>query len=77
VSSILFYITGHGFGHAIRSQQVVRALMTIRRQLRIHVRTTAPEWIFHDPTVPIHYSHQAIDTASFKPTACTWICPKL
>ena len=30
--------------------------------LRIHVRTTAPEWIFHDTIVPIHYSHQAIDT---------------
>jgi UDP:flavonoid glycosyltransferase YjiC (YdhE family) len=62
LSSILFYITGHGFGHAIRSQQVIRALGTIRRQLRIYVRTTAPEWIFHDTTPPIHYSHQAIDT---------------
>jgi L-arabinokinase len=62
LSSILFYITGHGFGHAIRSQQVVRALMATRPDLRIHVRTTAQEWIFHDTTVPIHYSHQAIDT---------------
>jgi UDP:flavonoid glycosyltransferase YjiC (YdhE family) len=62
LSSILFYITGHGFGHAIRSQQVVRALAAIRPELRIYVRTTAPEWIFRDATLPIHYSHQAIDT---------------
>ena len=46
----------------MRSQQVVRALAAIRPELRIHVRTTAPEWIFHNTITPIHYSHQAIDT---------------
>ncbi|MGZ8424493.1 MAG: glycosyltransferase family protein [Candidatus Binatia bacterium] len=62
MSSILYYITGHGFGHAVRSQQVVRALLAIRPELRIHVRTTAPEWIFHDTITPTHYSRRAIDT---------------
>lgn len=46
----------------MRSQQVVRALLAIRPDLRIHVRTTAPEWIFHSSATPVCYSHQAIDT---------------
>ena len=62
MSSILYYITGHGFGHAVRSQQVILALAAMRPELRICVRTTAPEWIFKNSITPIAYSHQAIDT---------------
>ncbi|HET9917730.1 MAG TPA: hypothetical protein VFQ89_11530, partial [Candidatus Binatia bacterium] len=61
MSSILYYITGHGFGHAVRSKQVMRALTAIRPGLRIYARTTAPQWIFHDSSTAINYSHQAID----------------
>lgn len=61
LSSILYYITGHGFGHAVRSQQVIRALTAIQPELRIHVRTTAPEWIFENSTRAIKYSRLAID----------------
>lgn len=61
MSSILYYISGHGFGHAVRSQQVIRALTAIRPGLRIYARTTAPQWIFHDPSTAFNYSHQAID----------------
>jgi len=61
LSSILYYITGHGFGHAVRSQQVMRALTAIRPGLRIYARTTAPQWIFHDSSTAFNYSHQAID----------------
>ena len=61
MSSILYYITGHGFGHAVRAQQVVRSLTAIRPSLRIYIRTTAPEWIFHNSSRAVRYSHQAID----------------
>ena len=61
LSSILYYITGHGYGHAVRSHQVIRALADARPQLRIHVRTTAPEWLFHNVPTPLQYSRQAID----------------
>lgn len=61
LSSILYYITGHGYGHAVRSHQVIRALANTRADLRIHVRTTAPEWLFHNVSKPIQYSRQAID----------------
>src|SRR6266404_2940398 len=29
--------------------------------LKIHVRTTAPQWLFHSPTAPVSYSRLAID----------------
>jgi len=58
LSSILYYITGHGYGHAVRSSQVLRSLTKLRPDLKIYVRTTAPEWLF--PT-SILYSSQSID----------------
>ncbi|MBI2534454.1 MAG: hypothetical protein HYW03_19900 [Deltaproteobacteria bacterium] len=58
MSSIVYYITGHGFGHAVRSNQVIRSLRKARPDLRIHVRTTAPAWLFPQPV--LHHS-QSID----------------
>jgi hypothetical protein len=61
LTSILYYITDHGFGHAVRSVQVVRALKMARPELSVHVRTTAPKWLIQHPRFPIHYSRQALD----------------
>jgi hypothetical protein len=61
LSSILYYITGHGYGHAVRSHQVIRALEKARPDLSIHVRTTAPEWLFHNVPTPVRYTRQALD----------------
>src|SRR5215831_9142230 len=58
LSSILYYITGHGYGHAVRSSQVIRSLQQSRSDLKIHVRTTAPEWLFPSSTV---HTRQSID----------------
>jgi UDP:flavonoid glycosyltransferase YjiC (YdhE family) len=58
MSSIVYYITGHGFGHAVRSNQVIRSLRKARPDLRIHVRTSAPSWLFHDSVI---YHPQSID----------------
>jgi Glycosyl transferase family 1 len=58
LSSILYYITGHGYGHAVRSSQVIRALKETRRDLQVHVRTTAPQWLFPET---VSYSRQSID----------------
>jgi hypothetical protein len=57
LSSILYYITGHGYGHAVRSSQVIEALKQAWPELEIFVRTTAPKWLFP----PVNYSHRAID----------------
>jgi hypothetical protein len=58
LSSILYYITGHGYGHAVRSSQVISSLKKTSADLQIHVRTTAPEWLFLDRALQ---SRQAID----------------
>ena len=59
--SILYYITGHGYGHAVRSNQVIRALRLAAPDIRIHVRTVAPQWLFHHSTISVLYTPQAID----------------
>jgi L-arabinokinase len=51
LSSILYYITGHGYGHAIRSRQIIRTLKKARPDLGIYVRTTAPQWLFQESVV--------------------------
>lgn len=61
MSAILYYITGHGFGHAVRSDLVIQALRRAAPALRVHVRTTAPEWLFHDPGATVAYSQASID----------------
>ena len=43
---LVYYISGHGLGHTSRSIEVMRALRTLDRDLRIVVRTTAPKWAF-------------------------------
>lgn len=42
---LCYYITGHGFGHAIRATQVIQALPL---DLPLIIKTTAPEWLFRE-----------------------------
>jgi UDP:flavonoid glycosyltransferase YjiC (YdhE family) len=37
-------VSGHGFGHAVRSAQVARGLLN--RGVQVKVRTDAPDWLF-------------------------------
>ena len=46
MKTIVFYISGHGFGHASRDIEVINALRERRPDLRIIVRTSAPKWLF-------------------------------
>lgn len=43
---VLFYVSGHGFGHATRSRAIMDALRQLRPDVPIHVRTRAPASIF-------------------------------
>jgi L-arabinokinase len=43
---IVFYISGHGFGHASRSIEVIHALLRLRPDVRIVVKTAAPLQLF-------------------------------
>jgi hypothetical protein len=44
--AIVFYISGHGFGHASRQIEVINALAARAPDLRLVVRTSAPRWLF-------------------------------
>jgi hypothetical protein len=63
LTTVVFYISGHGFGHASRNIEVINALIAARPGLRIIVRTTAPKWLF-DRTVrgAVEYHHGETDT---------------
>ncbi len=42
--TIVFYISGHGFGHASRDLEVVNAILQRRPDTRIVVRSAVPRW---------------------------------
>ena len=46
VSTIVFYVSGHGLGHASRQVEVLNTLQTRHPDLRRIVRTTAAPWLF-------------------------------
>jgi hypothetical protein len=46
VRTLVFYISGHGFGHASRDIELINALLAKAADLRILVRTSAARWLF-------------------------------
>jgi len=59
--SVAYYITGHGYGHAVRSLAVIRSLRDACPELTFHLRTTAPDWLFTELPFAISRSNQALD----------------
>ncbi len=45
---IVAYVSGHGFGHATRTAEVLRVVRRLRPDLPIVVATTAPAFLFED-----------------------------
>lgn len=60
-AAIVFYISGHGFGHASRSIEVINAILAKRPETRIGVRTAAPRWLF-DLTVKGKVTFSTLET---------------
>ncbi|MEW5849622.1 MAG: hypothetical protein AB2A00_12460 [Myxococcota bacterium] len=55
--NVLFHISGHGYGHAARSAEVIRALRRHAHVGEVHVRTRAPAWLIQETAghdVPVH-----------------------
>ena len=44
--TLVFYISGHGFGHASREIEVINAIFARQPDTRIIVRTSAARWLF-------------------------------
>jgi hypothetical protein len=71
-AAIVFYVSGHGFGHASRVIEVINASLARRPDLRVGVRTAAPRWLF-DLTVKgkIAFSTLETDTGVVQSDALT------
>jgi len=60
---IVFYISGHGFGHSVRSAEILQELITLCPEAVIQVRTTAPRMIFsHLPRPQVRLTSTDIDS---------------
>jgi L-arabinokinase len=60
-AAIVFYVSGHGFGHASRTIEVINAILVKRPETRIGVRTAAPRWLF-DLTVKGKVTFSTLET---------------
>lgn len=63
MNAIVWYISGHGFGHASREIEIINALRDRRPDIPIVVRTGAKRWIF-DLTLraPVDFQQTECDT---------------
>ncbi len=55
----VYYITGHGYGHIVRSVEIIKSICKFDPMATVHIRTTAFEWLFSDvlgETVFLHKS---------------------
>jgi len=43
--SVVFYISGHGFGHASRSIEIINALIDRKPHLRVFIRSSVASWL--------------------------------
>jgi UDP:flavonoid glycosyltransferase YjiC (YdhE family) len=69
-ADLVFYVSGHGFGHATRCAALIEALRRISpKALRIHVRGEAPRWIFQERDPDTTCSTAAVDPGMIQPSA--------
>ena len=63
MDTLVFYISGHGFGHAARDIEVINTVHARAPEMRLVVRTSAPQWLF-DVTLraPIEWAPLECDT---------------
>jgi L-arabinokinase len=60
---VAFYISGHGFGHAARQIEVMRALRALDPGLAFVIRTSAARWMFEAAAPqPFDFHDVALDT---------------
>ena len=60
---LVFYISGHGFGHASRDIEVLNALGRLAPDVSVAVRTSAPKWLFDlTLTRPVDFHARECDT---------------
>lgn len=59
----VFAVSGHGFGHASRQTEIIRALHERRPDVEIDIRTSAPRWLFERALdFPFSFAAVELDT---------------
>lgn len=43
---VVFYLSGHGLGHASRQVEIINALMATRPSCQVSIKSSAPAWLF-------------------------------
>ena len=59
--TVVFYVTGHGFGHASRVIEVINALLLKRPDVHVVIRTQTARWLF-DLTVRGAFTYVDVHT---------------
>ena len=61
--AVVFYISGHGFGHASRAIEVINALIDRRPDLRLIIRSSVAPWLVARTAHPsVQLDRIAVDT---------------
>jgi len=60
--TIVFYISGHGLGHATRDIEVVHAMRALQPDIRIVIRTGAQPWLFAANVPDVELQPCEVDT---------------
>lgn len=70
--SVVFYISGHGLGHSVRSCEVLNALHDLVPDLAFEIRSNAPRWVFAaNLRCPFEYGFLDIDVGAVPKTPFT------
>lgn len=74
---VVFYSTGHGFGHASRDFEVVRAVHALAPHATLHLRTSVAPWFIAASLdgVPHHVTLATLDVGISQPNSITQDLP--
>lgn len=71
-STVVAYVTGHGFGHAVRCAAVLSELRRLLPSLRITIKTDVPPWLFSNlDSSPVIVMKQRVDQSPTQKDAFT------
>ena len=59
---IVFYISGHGFGHASRAIELINAIHAVDGGVQFVARTAIPDWLFMRARTAVDVQHITTDT---------------
>lgn len=68
--TVVFFVSGHGFGHASREVEIIHALAALRPDLRIHIRSAvSPSLLERTLFVPYGLRPGPCDTGIVQPSS--------